>query len=116
LNGRAGCAGFVEEAACIRNEWRGPRGPQGKVAEKNLAGGFMEENPAFRAVAANIAPDRETGIGAWSDAEIARAIREGIRRDGRVMGPPMPFELYRKLSDADTAAIIAYLRTIPPQD
>jgi len=86
------------------------------VAEKNLAGGFMEENPAFRAVAANIAPDRETGIGAWSDAEIARAIREGIRRDGRVMGPPMPFELYRKLSDADTAAIIAYLRTIPPQD
>ena len=51
-----------------------------------------------------------------SDAEIARAIREGIRRDGRVMGPPMPFELYRKLSDADTAAIIAYLRTIPPQD
>lgn len=90
-----------------------PNGPQGKVAEKNLAGGFMEENPAFRAVAANITPDRETGIGAWTDAEIARAIREGISRDGRVMGPPMPFELYRKLSDADTAAIIAYLRSVP---
>jgi mono/diheme cytochrome c family protein len=90
-----------------------PNGPQGKVADKNLAGGFMEENPAFRAVAANITPDRETGIGAWTDAEIARAIREGIRRDGRVMGPPMPFELYRKLSDADTAAIIAYLRSVP---
>jgi mono/diheme cytochrome c family protein len=90
-----------------------PNGPQGKVAEKNLAGGFMEENPAFRAVAANITPDRETGIGAWSDAEIARAIREGISRDGRVMGPPMPFELYRKLSDADTTAIIAYLRSVP---
>lgn len=90
-----------------------PNGPQGKVADKNLAGGFMEENPAFRAVAANITLDRETGIGAWTDAEIARAIREGIRRDGRVMGPPMPFELYRKLSDADTAAIIAYLRSVP---
>lgn len=90
-----------------------PNGPQGKVADKNLAGGFMEDNPAFRAVAANITPDRETGIGAWTDAEIARAIREGIRRDGRVMGPPMPFELYRKLSDADTAAIIAYLRSVP---
>lgn len=90
-----------------------PNGPQGKVAGKNLAGGFMEENPAFRAVAANITPDRETGIGAWTDAEIARAIREGISRDGRVMGPPMPFELYRKLSDADTAAIIAYLRSVP---
>jgi len=90
-----------------------PNGPQGKVAGKNLAGGFMEENPAFRAVAANITPDRETGIGAWTDAEIARAIREGVSRDGRVMGPPMPFELYRKLSDADTAAIIAYLRSVP---
>lgn len=91
-----------------------PNGPQGKVAGKALAGGLMEENPAFRAVAANITPDRETGIGAWTDAEIARAIREGIGRDGRVMGPPMPFGLYRGLSDADTAAIIAYLRTVPP--
>jgi mono/diheme cytochrome c family protein len=80
----------------------------------NLAGGLMEDNPAFRAMAANITPDRETGIGAWSDAEIARAVREGVSRDGRVMGPPMPFELYRKLADDDMAAIIAYLRSLPP--
>ena len=90
-----------------------PNGPTGKVANMALAGGLMEDNKAFRAVAANITPDRETGIGTWTDAEIARAIREGISRDGRVMGPPMPFELYRAMSDADLAAIIAYLRTVP---
>jgi mono/diheme cytochrome c family protein len=91
-----------------------PNGPQGKVAAMNLAGNVViEDNKAFRAVASNITPDRETGIGAWSDAEIARAVREGVSRDGRVMGPPMPFELYRRLSDADMAAIIAYLRSVP---
>jgi mono/diheme cytochrome c family protein len=90
-----------------------PNGPTGKVAGMNLAGGLVEENKAFRAVASNITPDRETGIGAWTDAEIGRAIREGISRDGRVMGPPMPFELYRALSDDDLAAIIAYIRTVP---
>ncbi len=91
-----------------------PHGPQGKVAAMNLAGNVViEDHKAFRAVAANITPDRETGIGAWTDAEIARAVREGISRDGRVMGPPMPFELYRRLSDADMAAITAYLRSVP---
>ena len=90
-----------------------PNGPNGKVANMAFAGGLMEDNKAFRAVAANITPDRETGIGAWTDAEIGRAIREGVSRDGRVMGPPMPFGLYRGMSDADLAAIIAYLRTVP---
>lgn len=90
-----------------------PNGPNGKVAAMALAGGLVEDNKAFRAVASNITPDRETGIGAWTDAELGRAIREGIGRDGRVMGPPMPFELYRAMSDADLAAIIAYLRTVP---
>lgn len=90
-----------------------PNGPAGKVAAMNLAGGLVEDNKAFRAVAPNITPDRDTGIGAWSDAEIARAVREGIGRDGRVLGPPMPFPLYRGIADADMAAMIAYLRSVP---
>ena len=68
----------------------------------------------FRALASNITQDRETGIGAWTDAQIALAIREGKRPDGRLIGPPMPIELYRGISDADLAAMVAYLRTVRP--
>ncbi|MFC7540645.1 hypothetical protein ACFQU2_15845 [Siccirubricoccus deserti] len=74
---------------------------------------MIEDNPAFRAVASNITPDRRTGIGAWTDAQIARAIREGIRPDGSVIGPPMPIAWYRDLADEDVAAMVAYLRSIP---
>lgn len=91
-----------------------PKGPQGDMPGMNLAGGMVFEEPPFRAVASNITPDPETGIGRWTDGQIARAIREGIRPDGRVIGPPMPIELYRSISDADLAAMVAYLRTVPP--
>lgn len=91
-----------------------PRGPGGVTqADKALAGGFVFDEPPFTAVSSNITPDRETGIGAWTDAQIAKAIREGIRPDGSLIGPPMPFEVYRHLSDSDVAAIVAYLRTVP---
>jgi mono/diheme cytochrome c family protein len=91
-----------------------PKGPGGEIREKHLAGGFVIEEAFGRAVTANITPDRETGIGAWTDAEIIRAIREGKRKDGRTLGPPMPFYLYRQISDTDARAIVAYLRTVQP--
>jgi mono/diheme cytochrome c family protein len=72
----------------------------------------MEEDFGV-AIPPNITPDRETGIGSWSDAEIIRAIREGKGRDGRTLGPPMPYGLYRGLSDSDVKAMVAYLRTLP---
>jgi hypothetical protein len=63
--------------------------------------------------AANITPDRETGIGAWSDAEIAQALN-GTTRNGRVLMPPMPWPYYAgKITPPDLAAIIAYLRSVP---
>src|SRR5262249_57137314 len=59
-----------------------PRGPNGAfVPAKDLAGGFVIEEKPFRAVTSNITQDNETGIGKWTDAEIARAGREGIRPD-----------------------------------
>lgn len=64
--------------------------------------------------APNISPDKETGLGAWSDDELARAIREGVSRDGRALFPIMPYTNYRQMSDEDLAAIIVYLRSIPP--
>lgn len=91
------------------------RGPQGQpLFEKGLSGGMVFEDAPFRAVAANITPDPETGIGKWTDAQLIKAIREGVRPDGRLIGPPMPIEFYRNMSDDDVASIVAYLRAQPP--
>jgi cytochrome c553 len=62
----------------------------------------------------NITPDVETGIGGWTDGEIARAIREGVSRDGEALFPIMPWFMYTGMSDEDVAAVIAYLRAQPP--
>jgi mono/diheme cytochrome c family protein len=73
--------------------------------------------PGFpgRVRAQNLTPDRETGIGAWTDGEVLRAMREGVGKDGRTLFPMMPYQSYAKsLSDADSLAIVAYLRTLKP--
>jgi hypothetical protein len=62
----------------------------------------------------NLTPDPETGLGRWSDDEIARAIRHGQRPDGRTLVPVMPWPSYAQLTDEDTAAIVAFLRSLPP--
>ena len=64
-------------------------------------------------VAPNITPDPETGIGRWTDGEVARAIREGVSRDGRPLFPLMNYPSYRDLSDEDVMALVAYLRSRP---
>ena len=65
-----------------------PIGPQGPDMARDLTGRVVEDNPAFRAVAPNLTPSgRITG---WTDAETARAIREGLRPGGAAMFPPMP--------------------------
>jgi mono/diheme cytochrome c family protein len=61
----------------------------------------------------NITPDKETGVGNWTDDQLARAIREGVSADGRALFPFMPYENYRYLSDEDLASVIVYLRSIP---
>ena len=71
------------------------------------------DEPPFKAVAANITPDPQTGIGKWTDVQLALAIREGVRPDKSLIGPPMPVPFYRYLSDDDLAAIIAYIRAQP---
>ncbi|QDL93729.1 cytochrome c [Paroceanicella profunda] len=76
-----------------------------------MSGRLVDDNPAFTAYAPNITPAGP--VGSWSDADLARAIREGLRPDGTLIGPPMPIGLYRGLSDSDLAAIVAYLRTVP---
>jgi mono/diheme cytochrome c family protein len=62
----------------------------------------------------NITSHRTAGVGGWTDGEILRAVREGVDRDGRALFPMMPYLDYRALSDEDAQAIVAYLRTLPP--
>lgn len=88
-----------------------PLGPDGPVAGQALSGRLVEDSAAFTAWAPNITSAGR--INQWSDTELARAIREGLRPDGTLIGPPMPFSAYRGLSDADLAAVVAYLRTVP---
>lgn len=92
-----------------------PKGPNGELPGMELAGmAPMEVTPAFTANAPNITPDRETGIGSWTDEQIIDAIREGKRPDGSIIGPPMPIGLYRGISDTDVKAIVAYMRKVKP--
>lgn len=88
----------------------------GRVMSMNEVRTVLSNIPPgnIRAVVPNITPDAETGIGRWTDSEIATAIREGRRPDGSIIGPPMPIALYRGISDRDLTAIVTYLRTVPP--
>ena len=77
------------------------------------AGGGEVPTPFGKFYGPNITPDAETGIGAWSDAEIDAAIREGYARGKGVESPAMPYYQYGAMSNADVADLIAYLRVLP---
>lgn len=64
----------------------------------------------------NITSDDKRGVGAWTDGELLRAIREGVDREGNTLFPVMPYGNYKNLSDDDALAVIAYVRTLPPSD
>ena len=78
-----------------------------------FAGGRPIETPFGVVVAPNITPDRETGIGGWSDAQFDDALRHGKEPDGKRLYPAMPFVYYTKMSHDDVLAIRAYLNTVP---
>ncbi len=64
--------------------------------------------------APNLTPDAETGSGRWTDDQIARAIREGVKHDDTILFPMMPYSEYKILSDEDLASVVVYLRSITP--
>lgn len=83
--------------------------PAGRA--ESLSGGHEFELPVGVVRAPNITPDRETGIGRYRDEEIARMLRYGVRPNGEVLLPFMPFQ---DLSDEDLTALISFLRSQPP--
>ncbi len=83
--------------------------------KRTLAGSDLGwQGPWGVSYASNLTPDTETGLGAWTDAEIERALRSGIKRDGSPVAPPMPWPNYAHYTPEDMAAVIAYLRSVPP--
>jgi hypothetical protein len=72
-----------------------------------------DRNPGV-VFAPNITPDRDTGIGRWTDDEIADAVRTGLGRHGPQGILVMPWQAYSKISDDDTWAIVGYLRSLEP--
>jgi len=85
--------------------------PAGKAGDGRILWG---EGTKDQLVAPNITPDKETGIGTWSDVEIIRAIRDGVAPDGHRLSPEMPYMYFRSLSDGNLKSIVSYLRSIPP--
>lgn len=79
-----------------------------------LAGGRALKTPFGVFYTPNLTPDPETGIGAWSDADFLRALREGLRRDGSPYYPAFPYTTYSRMTEGDALAIRAYLFSLEP--
>ncbi len=64
----------------------------------------------------NLTPDKATGLGNWSDAQVVTALQTGVRPDGRVLAPSMPWRALAVMTKGDVTALVAYLRSLPPVD
>jgi mono/diheme cytochrome c family protein len=83
-----------------------PKGPAN-------AGGRRYDGPFGTAYATNITPDRQTGIGTWTDEQIITAIRLGRRPNGERLLPVHPFTVFNGMAEDDLRALTAFLRTVP---
>lgn len=79
-----------------------------------FAGGLAFETPFGKLYSTNITPDPETGIGNWTQEQFVAALREGVRPDGEHLYPAFPYTAFSKVSDADAAALFAYLKSLKP--
>jgi mono/diheme cytochrome c family protein len=92
-----------------------PKAPGGaEIADKAFSGGLSWDEPPFKVTAPNITPDKETGIGDYTDAELRTVLRKGIKRNGAPVAMIMPSGFYEIMTDSDLDAVIAYLHTIKP--
>jgi mono/diheme cytochrome c family protein len=93
-----------------------PMGPNGPQFDKALSGGLRFDEPPFDVTASNLTSHLETGIGKWSDADIKKALLEGVRPAGHQLAAVMPSGFYKVLTPGDLDGIVAYLRSLPPVD
>jgi mono/diheme cytochrome c family protein len=79
-----------------------------------FAGGYAMATPFGVLYSTNITPDLKTGIGTWSEAAFARAMQEGVARDGSLLFPAFPYDHFTKMSDEDVHALYAFFMTLEP--
>jgi hypothetical protein len=82
--------------------------------DRPFAGGRAIETPFGTIYSPNITPDRDTGIGAWSDEEFYQAMHAGIGPDGTRLYPAFPYPYFTKMTYDDVMAIRSYLATLQP--
>ena len=93
-----------------------PMGPNGPDFARAFAGGLEVPEKFGTWRAPNITPHKGSGIGGWTDEQIAAAVREGVRPDGSKLYPIMPYPNYNRMTDDDAKAMVAFLRTVPAID
>ena len=108
----------VERGAYLVNAVMGcdgchtPRGPGGFDMSRRFSGGSQVlDEPAFTVKGSNITPDRDTGIGTWSDADIKKMMTDGVRPNG-VPVAQMPYAFYKIMTPGDLDAVAAYIKTV----
>ncbi len=84
-----------------------------KAGGKPFAGGLPVKTPFGTIYSQNITPDKDTGIGNWTDKDFLRAMKHGIAPDGSYYFPVFPYTSFTKMTDADVLAIKAYLNVVP---
>src|SRR5262250_118188 len=89
-----------------------PKGMPVAVAGKEFSGGLSWDEPPFKVTAPNITPDKDTGIGTWTDAQLKTLMRTGIRPNDVHVAMIMPTGFYHVMTDLDLDAVVAYLRTL----
>lgn len=105
---------YLVNSVMVCHNCHTPRGPQGLDLSRALSGGSQVfDEPAFKVSGSNITPDKDTGIGSWSDAELKRFLVSGIRPNGTRVAPIMPTAFYTVLTARDLDALAAYLRSVP---
>ena len=98
---------------------KAPAVPVGVIGPMSWGGLFTNDltgwaGPWGISFASNLTPDKETGIGSWTEKTFINTLRTGKTPSGRPMLPPMPWESIQQASDKDLKAIYAYLMSLPP--
>jgi mono/diheme cytochrome c family protein len=106
--------GYLVNTIMTCGNCHSPKGPPDVVAGKDFSGGLSWDVPPFKVTASNITQDKETGIGNWSEADIKKLLRTGVRPNGIAIASIMPTGFYGIITDSDMDAIAAYVRTIKP--
>jgi mono/diheme cytochrome c family protein len=96
-----------------------PAVPAGVIGPASWGGLFTNDltgwaGPWGLSFASNLTPDKETGIGSWTEETFIKALRTGTTPGGRPILPPMPWETIRVVNDKDMKAMFAYLKSLPP--